>query len=574
MKALILISCLVALGLAAQFDNDEVIARTKVGIFHGYRNRIEGKTVNVFKGIRYGQAPIVERRFKRPLAHNSDSDVHYNATEYAAACHYWESIGPPTPVSEDCLFLNVYAPVTTESVAMETEFVPESVAMATDAKEAKKLPVMFWLHGGGFVGGTAMSDMYRGDYLAALGEVVIVTVNYRLGALGFMYGGSKDEAGNQGLYDQLLALEWVRDNIEAFGGDKEQITVFGESAGSWSVSAHLLSPHARGLFKRGISESGAFFGKRPTFAGSAAENEVQTLMYARDLKCLPNAEKKLSKEIMDCIRSRPIKDLMSLSVSMMDSKMTYQSGFEDEFMPLNPVEAVRAGNFSNAVDYVFGVNDDEGALFVISAFPDDFNPDHHREHFTLRSAQGYIRTLMQFGGHPDRAKEAAAFYTNNVNATDGDALREAVAAVFGDLYIVCPTVQFGKFYGLHNPNVNTYSYRLTRKANVFRYVFPCRGWTGVCHAEEITSVFGWPFYNFFSETVYNDDDRKFSREIIKAWSTFAKTGKMPKLNGAEWQQSLPERSDKANVQYLQLDYPQFQMVQDRYVDNCDRFFKE
>jgi carboxylesterase type B len=157
---------------------------------------------------------VGELRFQKPLPASNWEGV-YNATKYRNACVQpitENDLPDETTHGEDCLFLTVWQP-------------------STPLPNGKKRSVMYWIHGGGFETGTIFSFAYDTRYLAILGDVVVVSVNYRLGPFGFLYGGTDDAPGNVGLYDQILGLKWVRDNIEQFGGDPESVTIFGESAG-------------------------------------------------------------------------------------------------------------------------------------------------------------------------------------------------------------------------------------------------------------------------------------------------------------------------------------------------------
>lgn len=175
-----------------------------------------------FKGIPYAEPPIGKLRFKAPVKHKGWKLIR-NAREH----------GPNCEVSEDCLYLNVYT-------------------MSLKCKRS----VMVYIHGGSFNSGSGDSTLFGPSYFMKE-NVVIVTLNYRLGAFGFLSTGDEVIQGNNGLKDQLMALKWVKQNIEAFGGDVNSITIFGESAGSASVEYLILSPLAKGLFHRAISESGS-----------------------------------------------------------------------------------------------------------------------------------------------------------------------------------------------------------------------------------------------------------------------------------------------------------------------------
>ena len=206
----------------------------------------EGK-VRAFLGLPYATPPVGQLRWKAPEKAVAWKGVR-DATRYGARCEQWpiwadyifQDAGP----SEDCLYLNVYAPAS--------------------AHVGSRLPVMFWIHGGGYTAGSASEPRYTSIALPERG-VVLVTINYRLGVFGFLASQEFAEegngaAGNYGLMDMVAALKWVKANIRAFGGDPNNVTIFGESAGSFAVSTLMASPAAQGLFQKAIGESGAAFG--------------------------------------------------------------------------------------------------------------------------------------------------------------------------------------------------------------------------------------------------------------------------------------------------------------------------
>ena len=188
--------------------------------------------------------------------------------------------------SEDCLFLNVWSP---------------STGGASDP-----LPVMFYLYGGGFTQGSINSPLYNGSLLAAH-DVVIVSANYRLGMFGWLY--VDDHNSNLALYDQLLALQWVRQNIHSFGGDPNQITMFGQSAGAWSISAHIISSHARGLFKRAILESGTIFLNKQV----PLQTKSQALKIGQDMAGHFNCS---GAQWIECLRKVDAKELSTYNVKL------------------------------------------------------------------------------------------------------------------------------------------------------------------------------------------------------------------------------------------------------------------
>ncbi|NXK93471.1 SASB hydrolase, partial [Formicarius rufipectus] len=220
---------------------------TKYGRVRGYQFAVEAaeRSVNVFLGLPFAKPPLGPLRFSEPQPPEPWKGVR-DATSYPPMClqdaaqgQYFSDVitnrkeKVSLQVSEDCLYLNVYTPVSAGE---------------------QKLPVLVWIHGGGLVFGAASS--YDGSALAAFDNVVVVTIQYRLGVLGYLCTGDKEARGNWGYLDQVAALQWIQENIIYFGGDPGSVTITGESAGGISVSALIISPLAKGLFHKAISESG------------------------------------------------------------------------------------------------------------------------------------------------------------------------------------------------------------------------------------------------------------------------------------------------------------------------------
>ena len=309
----------------------ELIVSTIYGAVKGRR---EGQ-VNVWRGIPFAQPPLGELRFRAPQPPRAWEGVR-EAAEFGPVCHQppdtrGTRFGPEgARHDEDCLYLNVWAPA---------------------GGEAKR-PVMVWIHGGTFVTGAGSQLMFEGANLAGNGDVVVVTVNYRLGPLGFLHlaplGGGR--VSNAGLLDQTLALEWVRDNIAAFGGDPGRVTVFGESAGSMSIAALMAMPAARGLFTGAIMQSGAGQALPPE-QGEAVMRAMLTELGGEEALEAASAE-----AVMEAA-ARMTQRLSGGSLSMF-----FQPVLDPATLPVHPDEAAASGSASG-VRLMIGTNREEGNLF-------------------------------------------------------------------------------------------------------------------------------------------------------------------------------------------------------------------
>ena len=293
----------------------------------------------IFKGIPFAAPPVGALRWKAPQPVASWTGVR-KAAEFGSRCmqgHIYNDMifRDPGP-SEDCLYLNVWTP-------------------AASAQE--KLPVMVWIYGGGYSAGAASEPRQDGENLARKG-VVVVSMNYRLGVFGFFVHpelakeSGHGSSGNYGLMDQVAALQWVQSNIAAFGGDPGNVTIFGESAGSFSVSAQMASPLAQGLFQRAIGESGAFFSA--------------TL----DLKPLVKAEEDDAKfaeavgaPTLEALRAKPADELLKVALRQ-GGGVRFAPDIDGWFFPETAYAIYAAGKQSH-VPLLAGWNADEGSARAI-----------------------------------------------------------------------------------------------------------------------------------------------------------------------------------------------------------------
>lgn len=314
----------------------ERVVKTQSGLVSGIPTAVRG--VTAWLGIPFAAPPVGELRWRPPAPPLSWSGVrradHYGNSPCASPAEpnsiYYH---PPSSMGEDCLTLNVWAP----------------------KPSGKPRPVMVWIYGGAFVAGTTDNPFYDGANLAGQ-DVVFVSVNYRVGILGFYAHPdlSKESpngvSGNYGLMDQTAALRWVRDNIAAFGGDPENVTIFGQSAGSFSVGYHLVMPDSKGLFHRAIAESGAPMGKPSSFnmVGVKAEMEAAGLDFAREVSASGIA----AMRQMDPMRL----------VEANSHAWRFYPMIDGALIPDHPFTLIEQGRHA-AVPLIAGRNRDEGSVF-------------------------------------------------------------------------------------------------------------------------------------------------------------------------------------------------------------------
>ncbi|XP_072015174.1 cholinesterase 1-like [Amphiura filiformis] len=447
--------------------------------------------VDAFLGIPFAEPISGARRFKRPVAKTPWSDV-FNATEYGHGC--WQRPNPSftVPLSDDCLNLNVWVPYPR----------PQNGA------------VLVWIYGGAFVSGINSRSINDGKYLAAYEQMIVVSMNYRVGAFGFLATGDSSAPGNQGLYDQALALQWVQDNIATFGGDPNQVTIFGTSAGGASVSLHLLSPVSQSLFQRaGIQSAGI------TAPWSYITKEValeRAKLLARSLGCLKdrNGDIQDIPDMITCLQNTNANDLWMASLRSENFFDTfYAPVYDGTFIPEDPVDVQDQGSFKQC-ELIVGSNSNEGNLFFFIYRVPWFTEDGEG----LLDYEGYIEALRyilpkefhSFG------LEAIAFqYRPWKTPNNQSLLRDAVDLVAGDYAFSCTSVELAKAYAREGNQVHYYRFE-ERPSNS-----PFPEWMGVLHGNEVPYIFGIPLDPSFG---YSSREAELSRKLMRFWANFARTG--------------------------------------------------
>lgn len=441
----------------------------------------------VYKGLPYAAPPVGQLRWRSPEAPNPWSVVRV-ASEFGAPCAQAPLRGR-TQISsvsrEDCLYLNVWTP---------------------ENSAAARLPVMVWIHGGAFENGMGTSPTYDGAGLAAKG-VIVVTINYRLGVFGFLAHpdltaeSAHDSSGNYGLEDQLAALRWVQGNIAAFGGDPDNVTIFGQSAGGASVRALISSPQSMGLFNRAIIQSGASGWGLSAIPTLQAEEQGLALageMTISEMRALD------ADDVIE--RATAAKDRgIRFAPAVDDYVISAAARAEGLQVPLGPIELL------------IGSNSREGL-----AVPGDEELDDALE--------------RAFGPNVVRARQA---YGLDGTPPPADPVLGTVAQQFAtDVSFRCGAVALA--VAAARAGLPIWQYQ-------FEHFVPGREAQGAGHSFEVPYVFGNLSSTGFSAADYDEDDRGLSDLMMSYWTNFAKQGDPNGVGLPEW-----PRFTNAEKEYVRL----------------------
>jgi para-nitrobenzyl esterase len=399
--------------------------------------------------------------------------------------------------SEDCLYLNVFTP--NGKVAQEKNG-------KTKLKKAKGLPVMVWLHGGALVVGE--SDDYDPRRLVEQG-VVVVTLNYRLGFLGFLAHpaltaeSSTESSGNYGLMDQQAALRWVQRNITKFGGDADNVTIFGESAGGLSAHAHLASPLSAGLFDRAIAQSGAYGLREP----SLADAETTGLAKAHVMGC--------EAQTAECLRSLPVETLLANQPQLPGE---IGPNVDGNVLPRSIRASLDSGEF-NRVPVMEGSTHDEFSLFaalnvefVFGPLPQAFYPIA-------------VNILVPTLGLTASPTAVLAQYPIGSYGSVGLAL----TAIGTDALFACPARRAA---GALSRFVPTFTYEFNDRNAPQRFIPPASFPYGAYHASEIQYLFDLP--NPLNAPDLNADQRSLAAAMVRYWTKFARAGNPNAIGVPQW----------------------------------------
>jgi para-nitrobenzyl esterase len=447
--------------------------------------------LNVYLGIPYAKAPTGSRRFKEPETQPILNGV-FNAYEFGAVCpQVYDPIELDNPKEkvnvEDCLTLNIWSPLS-----------------GTDKKA-----VMVFIHGGGFVSGSSKSSLYHGDYIAKNGDVVFVSLNYRMGLLGYLDfstigGPDYVDSANNGLRDQLMALQWIQDNIVAFGGDPQNVTVFGESAGGASVAALLGIDNPQQYFRRLIVMSGSplHTAEVSTSIGNLIRDETG-ISSALLWKYMPTAGiTYIQGQVFQAVGS-PISDLLFAP--------TYG---EKNIMKRSPLEAALQGK-TKGIDLMIGTMGNEMSYWSFY--------DTQADHICDQTVTDNIVTSID-PAQASQMEELYDLYEQNPERSSYSE-GEIILSIEDDYAFRVPAIQLAEAQA---KNANTYVYRVEYPVNLPEY--PCQN-NRAPHGSELPFVFGkinessgTDFIGISRDMQDTAIRERIMMEMVSAWVNFAKTG--------------------------------------------------
>ncbi|XP_031561565.1 neuroligin-4, Y-linked-like [Actinia tenebrosa] len=479
-------------------ESSAVIVSTKYGLLKGqtrYFPQPVGNisVVNKFLGVPYAAPPIGELRFLPPQKPKHWKGV-YDATRFKPVCYqdpsynqmFWKK-DVNWSQSDDCLYLNVYAPNTTLS--------------------HERYPVMVYIHGGGYETGSPVVS--PGDALP-MWEVVLVTIQYRLGPFGFISTGDSAAPGNYGMLDQIEALKWIQLTIEAFKGDPSRVTIFGESAGGSSVGLLLLSPLSAGLFHRAIALSGS------DFAPFAVNTRKEATDLGRATAKKFDCPKETSKDMITCMRNVPAWIIYNKTKGDVNSWRPVVDGIFLQDSPTN----LRKANKFHPYPLMVGVTSDDGSFFFNE---NEVYKTDSLENFN-KSCLGLFKSIRRFGWEDriildDHIEDAVLFqYTPWSDTKSKHTLRQGLIDLVTDFAFAAPA---HAILELHAKVAPAYHFVFSHQSKL-RNNLP--SWKGATHKDDTPYEFGFPFMNLTVLQHYDEHDKNVSAIMISLFTNFARTG--------------------------------------------------
>ncbi|KAK7079163.1 Carboxylesterase 5A [Halocaridina rubra] len=487
---------------------------------------INGRTINAFQGIRFGEPPVDELRFKKPIpAAPYWENNTLMANHLGEKCSQIAMFGPVGAGSEDCLSLNVYTP-----------YLPDELP-------AGELPVMMWIHGGAFTMGD--SSLYLPTKLLD-NDVILVVIHYRLGTLGFFSLQTDDAPGNAGLWDQIEAMKWIQNNIEGFGGNKHRVTIFGESAGSASVNWQLVLPASKNLFHGVIGESGSAL----EHWGLDPEPLVSARLVAGRNGC-PNDTSVTEEEIFECMITIPHEELsLNFAQFVNEDRQRGEMGFRgaapvidavpgvSEPLISKPAEEYYADGDASDVPLLIGANKHEGSFVLAIMYLEYFVP-HGLINDSIYMNEGMIPDILNAFGVHDQTNGISE---SLIDAYFGGTIEDYYAAssgmidLAGVLFLKAGAWQTAKKHAKYlTSNTYVYSFDFHSDDSMFKWLFMGHDEIpfapGVTHSDELLYLFSFP-------AVMEGKQITTMQRLTTLWTNFAIYGDPTPMEDKESWQSL------------------------------------
>ncbi|XP_021951286.1 venom carboxylesterase-6 [Folsomia candida] len=523
---------------------------TKYGGLKGIKSVSRGgRDYFEFLAIPYAKPPTGELRFESPQRPEKWKGVR-DAGSYGAQCIQLELLLGIIMGDEDCLFLNVFTPKIKED------------------DDQKLFPVMIYIHGGLYLNGG--SDLWRPHYFMD-NDVVLVTINYRLAAMGFLSTGDGVVRGNMALKDQSMALRFVKENIESFGGDPDKITVFGESAGGVSSHFHMLSPMSKGLFHRAISESGT--GTHFWVINNQPGPQAQRL--GAQVGCPTND----TRAMVDCLKKLDASDIVGVHMEVLDPLRDHVTIFkptieviddDQAFLTKHPKEIIKSGNFSR-LPWIAGVNSEEGLITSAAIMA-----NQTLKNLAQNDWSDFVSKLLLFQKNDEIAQKIRDFYFKDTkDVTTFDNIHKYTNMI-GDRGFFTDMHHCIRLHAKWNPTyVYFYSYPGEwTVANLFmevRGTLPRLmevGWAvisswvtrsllgrslpnyGASHGDELALLFQMPW---ISDIPPESRDYKMSLDLVKLWVDFANQEESLTFRNVPWNPIKVSSGGKMKINYLNID---------------------
>ncbi|XP_073929853.1 neuroligin-1 isoform X2 [Castor canadensis] len=551
---LCLLGCLLQTAhvLSQKLDDLDPLVTTNFGKIRGIKkelnNEILGPVIQ-FLGVPYAAPPTGEHRFQPPEPPSPWSDIR-NATQFAPVCPQNIIDGRLPEVmlpvwftnnldvvssyvqdqSEDCLYLNIYVPTEdVKRISKECARKPGKKICRKGGPLTKKQtddlgdndgaededirdsggpkPVMVYIHGGSYMEGTG--NLYDGSVLASYGNVIVITVNYRLGVLGFLSTGDQAAKGNYGLLDLIQALRWTSENIGFFGGDPLRITVFGSGAGGSCVNLLTLSHYSEGLFQRAIAQSGT--------ALSSWAVSFQPAKYARMLATKVGCNVSDTVELVECLQKKPYKELVDQDIQPARYHIAFGPVIDGDVIPDDPQILMEQGEFLN-YDIMLGVNQGEGLKFVENIVDSDDGISASDFDFAVSN---FVDNLYGYPEGKDVLRETIKFmYTDWADRHNPETRRKTLLALFTDHQWVAPAVATADLHS--NFGSPTYFYAFYHHCQTDQVP----AWADAAHGDEVPYVLGIPMIGptELFPCNFSKNDVMLSAVVMTYWTNFAKTG--------------------------------------------------